>query len=440
MNLTVFVRVVVAALILSPVCHAEDAGWTRLFNGRDLTGWVPVNVAPNTFTVRDGMIVSTGVPTGVMRSERQYENFIVELEWRHMKAGGNAGFFVYADPLTSRGVPFVRAIEVQVLDGDSPEGIWTGHGDLFSIHGARMKPDRPHPRGWERCLPSERRAKPAGEWNHYRVESRDGRLTLAVNGKVVSGASQCRPRRGYLCLESEGSECHFRNLRIQEFPPSKLPDADVAPLAEAYASLYTGVDLAGWKMDDAHRGHWRATDWILDYDGKCESPDPHLWTTKEYRNFVLICDWRLPMKPRPKKFDVILPNGDEVRNDDGSIKQVELDDAGDSGIYLRGSEKAQVNITCKPIGSGEISGYRRDTTLPRNVRAACVPKRKVDAKFGEWNRFEITVRGERVTVVLNGETVIENALLPGLPASGPIALQSHGDPIQFASLFVRELP
>ena len=53
----------------------------------------PVKVAPNTFTVRDGMIITTGIPTGVMRSERQYENFIVELDWMHMKKGGNSGFF-----------------------------------------------------------------------------------------------------------------------------------------------------------------------------------------------------------------------------------------------------------------------------------------------------------------------------------------------------------
>ena len=55
-----------------------------LFNGKDLSGWVPVNVAPNTFTVRDGMIISTGKPTGVMRTDRMYENCIVELEWRHL--------------------------------------------------------------------------------------------------------------------------------------------------------------------------------------------------------------------------------------------------------------------------------------------------------------------------------------------------------------------
>ena len=187
-------------LLLALNLQAGEEAFVPLFNGRDLSGWVNVNCAPNTFGVRDGMIVSTGVPTGVMRTAKMYENFILELDWKHLRRGGNAGLFVYSDALTAPGVPFTRAIEVQILDGNSPDGVWTGHGDVFAIHGATFVPDRPHPKGWMRCLPSEWRAKPAGEWNHYRVESRDGRLTLAVNGKIVSGGSNCVPRKGYLCL------------------------------------------------------------------------------------------------------------------------------------------------------------------------------------------------------------------------------------------------
>src|SRR6266511_4213196 len=78
-----------------------ETDWRPLFNGRDLAGWVNVNCAPNTFSVRDGVIVSTGVPTGVMRTERQYENFELELEWRHMKPEGNAGLFVWSAPITA---------------------------------------------------------------------------------------------------------------------------------------------------------------------------------------------------------------------------------------------------------------------------------------------------------------------------------------------------
>jgi hypothetical protein len=409
-----------------------------LFNERDLSGWVNVNCAPNTFSVRDRMIVSTGVPTGVMRTERQYENFELELEWRHMQAGGNAGFFVWADPLTAPGVPFTRAIEVQVLDGRNSE-TYTSHGDLFAIHGAVFKPDRPHPKGWMRCLPSEHRAKPAGEWNHYHLTCSNGIIQLAVNGKVVSGGSESKPRKGYLCLESEGSECHFRNLRLREWPSSNPKPDEVAPVAQGFRSLYTGIDLKGWKEEPGHAGHWQPKDWILQYDGKSEATNKHLWSTKEYGDFVLIADWRLTRKPEPKKVQVILPSGDYARNADGSLKLTEVLDAGDSGIYLRGSTKAEVNLWCWPVGSGELWNYRVDTNLPPALRAAATPKLKADNPPGEWNRFVLTLRGDRLTVLLNDQTVIDNALLPGLPKRGPIGLQHHGDPIQFANLYIREL-
>lgn len=277
-----------------PVSAAEE-GFVPLFNGRNLNGWLPVNVAPNTFSVRDGMIVSTGLPTGVMRTKRHYENFIMEIEWRHMKPGGNAGIFVWSEPLTAPGVPFAKGIEVQVIDGDSPEGVWTGHGDIFSIHGARCVPDRPHPQGWERCLPSEKRAKPAGQWNHYRIEARDGRISLAVNGKVVSGVTQSRPRKGYLCLESEGSECHFRNLRIRELPSSNPPPDEVASFDQGFQSLYTGIDLSGWQHTPMHQGHWKAADWILACDGAGAMTLPSDRAVSGVSSEFIV-DWR-PLKP-----------------------------------------------------------------------------------------------------------------------------------------------
>ena len=175
-----------ALVVLGFLAGAAEGEFIPLFNGKDLSGWVNVNVAPNTFTVRDGMIVSTGVPTGVMRSERMYENFIMEVEWRHMKSGGNAGIFIWAGPISAPGVPFLRAVEVQVLDNGAGEGpSFTTHGDVFPIHGSTMAPFG-RSRGM-RSFPSENRSKPSPEWNHYRIECRDGVLKLSVNGKEVSG-------------------------------------------------------------------------------------------------------------------------------------------------------------------------------------------------------------------------------------------------------------
>ncbi|MEO6434353.1 MAG: DUF1080 domain-containing protein, partial [Tepidisphaeraceae bacterium] len=438
---------ILTLLFVTPASlRAEERGFVPLFNGKDLSGWVAINVAPDTFSARDGMIASTGFPTGIMRTERQYENFIIEFEWMHLKPKGNAGLFVWGAPMTAPGTPFARGIEVQVLDdayveaGARQRGIYTGHGDIFSIHGATMKPDRPHPDGWERCLPRENRANPAGQWNHYRVEANDGVIKLAVNGKVVSGGTACSPRKGYLCLESEGSPALFKNIRIKELPSTNPKPDEIQPEAEGFRTIYNGVNLAGWKREPGQEGHWAAQDWVLNYDGKGESAgDKHLWTEESFSDFEMIVDWRLSGEPEKKKWPVILPSGDEAKNEDESVKEIEVDDAGDSGLFLRGSTKAHVNIFCWPVGSGEVWSYRADPAQPAEVRAACTPRARADKPIGQWNRFHITMKGDRLTVVLNDQTVIENAQLPGVPARGPIGLQHEDGSIQFSNLFIKEL-
>jgi hypothetical protein len=91
------------------------------------------------------------------------------------------------------------------------------------------------------------------------------------------------------------------------------------------------------------------------------------------------------------------------------------------------------------VGSGEVWGYRTDPAMPPEVRAAVTPSEPADRPVGQWNRFHIVMRGDRLSVTLNGVLVIDEAPLPGVPPRGPIGLQHHGDPIQFANLFVRAL-
>ena len=420
------------------VLQAANEGFSPLFSGDSLAGWVNVNCAPETWKVRDGMIICSGIPTGVMRTEKQYENFILELEWRHMVKGGNAGLFIHSEDLPVTGKPFTRATEVQILDGHNSEN-GTSHGDIFGIQGATMTPDRFHPDGWMRSLPAERRCNPTGQWNHYRIESRNGTVSLAVNGKVVTRAFHLNPRKGYICLESEGGVVHFRNIRICELPGSNPPDDVVAQKDRGFRCLYNGLDLRGWKQVPGNEGHWNAKDWILDYDGKATGDDKNLWTQEEFGNFILIVDWRFADKPEIENVPVILPDGSEATDAEGKQVTVPVMDAGDSGIYLRGTSKSQINIWNWPVGSGEIWGYRRDMNMPEQVRRGATPILNADKPVGQWNRFEITAIGDKVTVVLNGKTVIRQARLPGLPKRGPIALQHHGDHIQFANIYIKEL-
>ncbi len=415
--------------------RSREKGFVDLFNGRTLDGWQIVNGAPSTWTVKDGVIACSGFPTGVLRTDRTYENFVLELEYRHLVPNGNAGLFVWSDPLTARGQPFTRSVEVQVMDGQE-QARFTSDGDIFPIHGARMTPV--NGRGGDRAFPTERRSNPAPMWNHYRVECVNGRIASALNGRIVTEGYDIAPRRGFICLESEGSPVEFRAIRLKELPAADpaLPAALVADEdARPWTCLYNGVDLSGWKANPANDGHWTVQDWTLSYDGK----GTDLWTEEDYGDFEMICDWRFPGAPTPTMRPVIARDGSNAAAPDGTPLQVEVADAGDSGIFLRGSSKSQVNIWCWPVGSGEVYGYRTDGSMPPEVRAGVTPSEPADRPLGEWNRFHIVMKGDRLTVTLNGKTVIENAQLPGVAERGPIALQHHGDPIQFANIFVREL-
>lgn len=226
---------------------------------------------------------------------------------------------------------------------------------------------------------------------------------------------------------------------IAMFASSQAKDERLA-LVDGLESLFDGVSFAGWKHLPGHVGHWTTQDNEIHYDGKAQEEkrfDKDLWTTKEFADFTLVVDWRLPAKPTLKPHPVVLPNGDFVF-EQGQRKTFQHLDAGDSGIYLRGSSKCQINIWSQQLGSGEINGFRTDSQLPPAVRKACLPIVNADYAFGKWNRFVITMQGQRVTVALNGATVIDNAQLPGVPKRGPIGLQHHNDPVQFRNLYIRE--
>jgi len=217
--------------------------------------------------------------------------------------------------------------------------------------------------------------------------------------------------------------------------PASSVVAEEAP-PPGFAPLFDGKGLDAFKVSDKAREHWKVEGGEIHYDGK----DTHLWTAKPYRDFVLKVDWKLPVPGPRRKVQVILPSGDAAQEADGKAKEVEIQYGGDSGIYLRGNEDSQVNIWNWPIGSGEVWGYRTNARMPVEVRKAVTPRARADKPLGEWNSFTILVKGDRLTVDLNGVNVISGATLPGVPREGPIALQHHGDPVHFRAIYIREIP
>src|SRR5687767_6999401 len=209
-------------------------------------------------------------------------------------------------------------------------------------------------------------------------------------------------------------------------PPMKPIVLALLALAVQETSLFNGKDLEGWKIPEGDGGHWKVVDGVIDYDARSEAKDKNLWSAKEYGDFTLHVEWRIKETPwvNPNVKD-ILPDGTHKKGPDGKEINLALPDS-DSGILLRGNGKYQVNIWCWPVGSGEVYGVRMDKNSPPDVKAGVTPKKKMDKPIGEWNAFEITVKGDRLWVKLNGEEVITNALLPGIAPKGPIGLQHHG--------------
>lgn len=229
-----------------------------------------------------------------------------------------------------------------------------------------------------------------------------------------------------------------------------LPAAAADP-PPGFTSLFNGKDFTGWKVPEGDGGHWRIVDGVIDYDALSQAPQgKDLWTAAEYGDFVLRVEWRIKETPYTNpNVPIIRYDGTHKKGPDGKEITIPVPDS-DSGILLRGSSRSQVNIWCWPTGSGEVYGYRMDEKMPAAVRAGVTPKANADKDVGQWNAFEITVKGDRLTVVNNGVAVIENAQLPGIPAKGPIGLQHHGAKkdgvwtgppslVQFRNISIKEL-
>ncbi|MEZ4827962.1 MAG: DUF1080 domain-containing protein [Bacteroidia bacterium] len=211
----------------------EKLVFRPLFNGKNLDGWVDVNTSPETWKVKKGTLICSGLPIGVMRSDRQYENFILEVEWRHMTAGGNSGIFIWSEGTQFQDDPLTKAIEVQMLELEyaTIHNVTDDyvHGELFPTMGMTAIPD--NPRGI-RSKSIEKRCKGKGEWNKYVVVAVDGTVKLSVNGKFVNGLRASERKKGYICLEAEGAEIQFRNMRIMELPPGVTSTAQTAPVVD----------------------------------------------------------------------------------------------------------------------------------------------------------------------------------------------------------------
>lgn len=239
MKTTIFTVLLTLSWTCAATLSAADATASKAtidgkgpgFQALEEKDFAAVNCDPETWSWKEGVIYCTGKPTGVIRTKKQYANFELVVEWRHMKPAGNSGVFVWTLPESLEGLPpnkLPHGIEVQVLDpgfkeqyekSSGKKADWfTTHGDVFAVGKAKMTPFEPRSPDGSRSFPTKELTKSTGQWNHYYIRAINGEVRLWVNGDEVSGGTGCEPRKGYLCLESEGSPVEFRGLRIRELP------------------------------------------------------------------------------------------------------------------------------------------------------------------------------------------------------------------------------
>jgi hypothetical protein len=240
-------------LLLCPCIHVYSQYTVSFGKGIDLNDitsesygddvplkWIDVNTTEETWKKEGDVLKCSGQPIGVMRSEKQYENFILHIEWKFMESGGNSGVFVWSGANPPEGKQLPDGVEVQMLDLDyfkvnqgsripKENQDFYMHGHLFGVGGVETIPDN-RMGETNRSNSLEFRSKGKGNWNTYVVVCVDGVIKLSVNGKFVNGVSKASQKKGYICLESEGAEIHFRNIKIIELHPGITSPEQVAPL------------------------------------------------------------------------------------------------------------------------------------------------------------------------------------------------------------------
>lgn len=212
----------VAALI-----DGTGPGWISLGE----SDFVNANCREDTWSWQDEVLSCNGNCVGVLNSKKQYTNFELMLEWRHLQKAGNSGVFVWTpksslESLKPNSLP--EGIECQVLDHGYTEqyetnsgnkATWfTTNGDVFPVGKSKMKPFPPLSPNGVRSFPSANHTLGFNHWNHYYIRAINGEIRLWVNGHEVSGGNGCEPATGFIALEAEGAPIEFRNIRVRVLP------------------------------------------------------------------------------------------------------------------------------------------------------------------------------------------------------------------------------
>jgi hypothetical protein len=434
-----------AAMLAASAAMAGE--WVPLFDGKTLNGW---EGATNGYKAEDGILKCMKAGGGKIVTSKDYADFEMEFEFK-LTPGANNGLGIRCK---LAGDAAYDGMEIQILDDTSPQYAklheYQYHGSIYGVAPAK--------RGHQ---------KPVGEWNHERVTAVGGKIKVELNGTVITEADLDKIEKtmdgknhpglhwpsGRIGFLGHGAELEFRNIRIRELnkdgsasacdtervrnfcaaAASHLPGTPDNTPPPGFTAQFNGKDLSNWKglvgnplsrakmtkeqlaeaqakADESMRAHWKVEDGALVFDGKGQS----LCTAKNYGDFEMYVTWKIPKN-------------------------------GDSGIYVRGSPQIQIWDPDNPheVKNGADKG---SGALWNNQKGGNRPLVRADKPIGEWNTFFIRMVGEKLTVYLNDQLVLDNVVMenywdrkqPIFP-SEQIELQNHGGPLWFKNVYIREL-
>ena len=475
-----------AALLLSAGCStlswfggedeypgAIDEGFVSLLKPGSLEGW---GGATNMYVCgADGVLQclpERKLPKGMrgdLWTQRSFTNFVLRFEFC-MPKNGNNGLGVRMEP--GKDAAYYGMCELQLLDdgGDwyydakakkDKLKPWQYTGSVYGVAPAKRDNEGRQIWGKQKSFAAGGSyARKAGGWNFEEVKVVGSEIEVYLNGYLITKTDVSKFKgdgdtldgkkhpglhrpAGPIAWLGHGHNVKWRNIRVKDLP-ADAKMGDICPrqtmkCPKGFKTCFAGdpAELAAnWKgvttekkfdnpavrqaatpeqraemqkiADRQMREHWSVRNGNLYFDGF--QGGYSLATKKDYDDFELWADWRI------------------------------MSVTGDSGIYLRGAPQVQIWDAHNQwhIGSGGLYNNKKNPSKALKI---------ADRQVGDWNRFHIIMRGEKVTVWLNGELVVDNVTLenfwdrrrPIFPKE-QIELQCHGDPTEWRNIFIRELP
>ncbi|HOX38248.1 MAG TPA: DUF1080 domain-containing protein [Candidatus Brocadiia bacterium] len=381
-----------------PIAPAERI---QLFNGKDTSGWdrfVGEGDPAPVWTVKDGILRCAGAPHGYIKTQAEYKDYILHLEWRWDGEPGNSGVLLH---MSGQDAIWPKSIECQLFNGHA--------GDMIVMQGTEFNE---HKGKQGICVPQRNPSsenKP-GEWNRYDIVCSGDSITAFVNGVLQNEATGASERSGKICFQSEGGVIEFRNIYVE-------------PVA-AVARLWNGKDFAGWtrflgEPNADPDKTWKVANGVLRCYGK---PAGYIRTDAEYENYVLHVEWRWA----------------------GGMW------GGNSGVLIHMSQPDMVwpkSIECQlaagnagdfwVIEGTEFDEHKRNDGGRADGRRMMKLGKSSEKPRGQWNAYDITCKGNTIEVMVNG--VRQNAATNTSVSKGKICLQSEGERIEFRNIYLRPI-